>query len=182
MSQAILERLKERYEDGVVATTNTHGDDTAVLKRDVLLDACRFLKEDADLDMSLFVDVTAVDWLDRREPRFEVVYQLKSLTKLHRVTLKVDVAESDAWVPSLTGIWKAANWFEREIWDMFGIKVMGHPNLKRILMWEGFEGHPLRKDYPVAGRQPLVALRKPEVHVFEPAPEVPDEKVTDGAR
>ncbi len=177
MSQAILERLKERYEDGVVETATERGDDCAVLKRDIVVDVCRFLKEDADFAMNLFVDVTVVDWLDRRAPRFDVVYQLKSITKRHRVTLKVRVDDGDdAWVPSVTGVWRGADWFEREIWDMFGVRVEGHPNLRRILMWDGFEGHPLRKDFPVAGRQPLVELRKPEVHVFEANPA--DEFVT----
>jgi NADH-quinone oxidoreductase subunit C len=170
MSQAILARLKERYEDGVVETSTERGDDIAVVKREILVPACRFLKEDADFAMNLFVDVTAVDWLDRRTPRFDVVYQLKSVTKRHRVTLKVVVAEDDAWVPSVTGVWRGADWFERELWDMFGVRIDGHPNLRRILMWEGFEGHPLRKDYPVAGRQPLLPLRKSEVHVFEQNP------------
>lgn len=172
MSQAILERLKARYEDGVIATETNRGDDVAVLSRDILVDACGFLRDDADLAFDLFVDVTAVDWLGQREPRFEVVYQLKSIARRHRVTLKVRVGDGDdAWVPSVTSVWKGANWFERELWDMFGVKVTGHPNLKRILMYDGFDGHPLRKDYPVAGRQPLVALRRSEVHVFEAAPE-----------
>ncbi len=90
------------------------------------------------------------------DQRFEVVYHFYSILHRHRVRLKVAVMEDDATVPSLTALWPSANWYEREVWDMFGIRFSGHPDLKRILMYEGFEGHPLRKDYPVNKRQPLI--------------------------
>ncbi len=90
------------------------------------------------------------------DQRFEVVYHFYSMPQRHRVRLKVAVTEDDATVPSLTPLWPGANWYEREVWDMFGIRFSGHPDLKRILMYEGFEGHPLRKDYPVNKRQPLI--------------------------
>ena len=88
--------------------------------------------------------------------RFEVVYHFYSLPHNHRLRLKVPLTASDPVVDSVTGVWQAANWFEREVWDMFGIRFQGHPNLKRILMYEPFDGHPLRKDYPVNKRQPLL--------------------------
>ena len=90
------------------------------------------------------------------EYRFEIVYHFYSLTKNHRLRVKVPVTLQEPEVDSLTGLWPAANWFEREVWDMFGIRFRGHPNLKRLLMYEPFEGHPLRKDYPVYKRQPLI--------------------------
>ncbi len=90
------------------------------------------------------------------EVRFVVVYHFYSLQHKHRLRLVVPVAESDAELDSLTSLWAGANWLEREVWDMFGIRFKGHPNLKRILMYEEFEGHPLRKDYPVNKRQPLI--------------------------
>ena len=90
------------------------------------------------------------------EYRFEVVYHFYSSTHNRRLRLKVPLTAADPVVASLTGLWASANWFEREVWDMFGITFTGHPNLKRILMYEGFNGHPLRKDYPVHKRQPLV--------------------------
>ena len=106
----------------------------------------------------MLMDLAGVDYLfwEDRADRFDVVYNLVSQTKNHRVILKVPVAESDAVVDSLVSVWPAANWYEREVWDMFGIKFRGHPNLKRILMYEGFEGHALRKDYPYNKRQPLI--------------------------
>ena len=88
--------------------------------------------------------------------RFAVVYHFYSTAHKHRLRLVVPVEEADARVDSLTGLWHGANWLEREVWDMFGIEFRGHPDLKRILMYEGFEGHPLRKDYPVNRRQPLI--------------------------
>ncbi|MBI3312076.1 MAG: NADH-quinone oxidoreductase subunit C [Candidatus Omnitrophica bacterium] len=88
--------------------------------------------------------------------RFEVAYHLYSLTRNHRVRLKVPVTAEDPTVDSVTSLWESANWFEREAWDMFGIRFTGHPDLTRILMYEPFEGHPLRKDYPVSKRQPLI--------------------------
>ena len=88
--------------------------------------------------------------------RFDVVYHVYSSVHNHRLRVKVPLTTADPVVDSLTGLWEAANWFEREVWDMFGIRFTGHPNLKRILMYEGFNGHPLRKDYPIRKRQPLI--------------------------
>lgn len=88
--------------------------------------------------------------------RFDVVYHFYSLTHYHRLRVKVPLTDADPMVDSLTSLWQAANWFEREVWDLFGIRFTGHPNLKRIMMYEPFEGHPLRKDYPVNERQPLI--------------------------
>jgi len=90
------------------------------------------------------------------EYRFDVVYHVYSSVHHHRLRVKVPLTTADPVVDSLTGLWEVANWFEREVWDMFGIRFTGHPNLKRILMYEGFNGHPLRKDYPIRKRQPLI--------------------------
>ncbi len=90
------------------------------------------------------------------EYRFDVVYHFYSSTRNHRLRLKVPLTSADPVVESLAGLWHSANWFEREVWDMFGVRFTGHPNLKRILMYEEFQGHPLRKDYPVRKRQPLI--------------------------
>ena len=90
------------------------------------------------------------------EFRFEVAYHFYSTARNHRLRVKVPLAEADPVVASLTELWQSANWFEREVWDMFGIRFTGHPNLKRILLYEPFQGHPLRKDYPVTKRQPLI--------------------------
>ena len=118
------------------------------------------LRDRPELAFNFLIDVTAVDYLGR-SPRFEVVYQLFSLPHNHRLRVKIRLAEEDPWVHSLADLWKSANWLEREVWDMFGIRFTGHPDLRRILMYEEFVGHPLRKDYPVGKRQPLTEERDP---------------------
>ena len=156
------EKLKSRFPDAVLEIHDQHGNETAVVKREALLEIARFVKEDPEFDMNMLSDLAAVDGLAQKwQPRFEVVYHFYSLAKNHRLRLKVRVDEKDCVVSTLTGLWPAANWLEREVWDMFGVRFEGHPDLKRILMYEEFTGHPLRKDYPVAKRQPLVPPLKP---------------------
>ena len=101
------------------------------------------------------MDLTGVDYLGE-EPRFEVVYHLYSLGKKHRVRIKVRLHEDDPVIDTAVRVWPGIDWYEREAWDMYGIVFRDHPNLKRILMYEGFEGHALRKDYPKAKRQPTI--------------------------
>jgi NADH-quinone oxidoreductase subunit C len=159
----ILNRLGERFGAAIVETRDYRGDHTAILERAVLLDALVFAKTERDLAFDVLMDLTAVDYLrfPGREdgPRFEIVYHLYSLPFNHRLRLKVRVEEDDAVVPSAVSVWPIANWFEREVWDMFGIRFEGHPDLRRLLMYEEFEGHPLRKDYPINRRQPLIGPR-----------------------
>ena len=121
------------------------------------------LKIDADFQFSMLLSVTAVDWMDRQDTRFEVVYHLLSVSKNIRLRIKVPVGELAPAVPSLCEIWESANFMERETFDMYGITFEGHPNLKRILMYDEFVGYPLRKDYPIQGKQPRIPLRHPEV-------------------
>jgi NADH-quinone oxidoreductase subunit C len=150
-----LRKLREKFGAAVLETHSRQGDDTAIVPRERIVEISRFLKEDPELTYDMLVDITAVDYLPR-QPRFEVVYHYLSLPNLYRVRLKVLVSEEDAEVPTLTELWGAANWLEREVWDMFGVRFKGHPSLRRILMWQEFQGHPLRKDYPIRKRQPLI--------------------------
>ncbi len=159
MAQIILERLQRKFGDAVLAVSSEHGDETAVVQRDRLVEIAQFLRDDPELQLDLPVCCTAIDWYQKREPRFEVVYHLFSLRRRHRIAVKVPVSEADPTCPSLTPIWRGMNWHERETWDLYGIRFTGHPNLKRILLYEEFVGHPLRKDYPVDKQQPLVKLR-----------------------
>jgi len=151
------EKLKERFPEAVAEIHAHRGDETAVIRHEHLLHVAAFIRDNPDYKMNVLIDLTAVDGLAMQwKPRFEVVYHFYSLEKNHRLRLKVRVDENDALVPSLVKLWPAANWFEREVWDMFGIRFSEHPNLKRILMYEEFSGHPLRKDYPYNKRQPLI--------------------------
>jgi NADH-quinone oxidoreductase subunit C len=161
--QAILARLSERLGAGLQETHEFRGDHTAVVAGEAIVDALRCCRDDAALAFDLLVDITAVDYLrfPGREdgPRFEVVYHLYSTAHNHRVRLKVRLEEDDARVPTATGLWPIANWLEREVWDMFGVRFEGHPDLRRLLLYEEFVGHPLRKDYPIDRRQPLIGPR-----------------------
>jgi NADH-quinone oxidoreductase subunit C len=123
---------------------------TIYVQRSFIREACTLLKDSAEAQFNFLSDLTCVD-LYPSEPRFEVVYHLLSMKRKARVRLKVQVPGSDASVESITSIWPAANFFEREIFDLFGVRFQGHPYLRRILMPEDWEGHPLRKDYPVEG-------------------------------
>ncbi|MDO8632680.1 MAG: NADH-quinone oxidoreductase subunit C [Phycisphaerales bacterium] len=121
---------------------------------DPLLEVMSFLKADARCRFEQLCDLTCVDYLNfpKARDRFGVTYSLLSLTLGHRLWVKCFVNDPSPEVASVTGVWPGANWMEREVWDMFGVKFTGHPDLRRILTWEGFEAHPLRKDYPLRGR------------------------------
>ncbi len=156
MSKRVLNKILSKFKDKVISHHNFRGDETVEIHPDILIDVCRFLKEDSSLDFNMLVDITAVDGLELGwNPRFKVVYHLYSLSKGHRIRLKVPVSDKDPKVSSVTSIWKGANWPEREVYDMFGIRFEGHPDLRRILLYDEFEGHPLRKDYPIDLEQPI---------------------------
>ena len=119
---------------------------TIYVDRANIRDVCALLRDDAECAFNFLSDVTCVDWYPA-EPRFEVVYHLYSLSKNHRLRLKVGVEEEDPRVPSVIGVWKSANWMEREAFDLYGIVFDGHPDLRRIFLEESFPGHPLRKSF-----------------------------------
>jgi len=152
-----LRKLKESFKDSILESHSFRGDDTVLIRPESLVPIATFLKQDPDLDYNFLMDLTAVDYLKmQNNPRFEVVYHFFSLSKKQRMRVKVPAEAVNPEVDSLVPLWPGANWFEREVWDMFGINFRGHPNLKRILMYKEFEGHPLRKDYPIQKRQPLI--------------------------
>jgi NADH-quinone oxidoreductase subunit C len=150
-----LQLLRENFPDAVLETLLPQGDATAVIRSEVLTKIIDFLKNDPRLQFNILIDITAVDYMERK-PRFDVVYHLLSLPFSRRLRLKVLVDDGQTTLETLTPWWGSANWLEREVWDMFGIRFAGHPDLKRILLYEPFEGHPLRKDYPIRKRQPLI--------------------------
>lgn len=156
----MLEAVRARFGAAVVDTHEHRGDTTVVLDRAALVGALRHFRDEPALAFDVLMDLSAVDYLKYpgREdgPRFEVVYHLYSLEHNHRLRVKVRVDEDDASVPTAVGLWPIANWMEREVWDMFGIRFDGHPDLRRLLMYEEFVGHALRKDYPITRRQPLI--------------------------
>lgn len=159
MAQIVLDRLRRKFGAAILETHNQHGNETAVVERARLTEIAEFLRDDRELQFNLPVDCTAVDFWQRKEPRFEVIWHLYSIPRKHRIRLKVRVTEENPVVPALTLVWPGMNWHEREAWDLYGIRFTGHPNLKRVLMYEEFVGHPLRKDYPIDKRQPLIPMR-----------------------
>jgi NADH-quinone oxidoreductase subunit C len=164
MSQRVLDLLQAKLGAGVLETHSQFGDDTAVIDPPRWREAAQFLRDDPRVAMNMFTDLCAVDYIDmHREVRFEVVCHLRSLQHAHRIRIKARVGDEEgngAELDSLVPVWKGADWFERETFDMMGIVFRGHPDLRRILMYPEFVGHPLRKDYPADRIQPLVAFRE----------------------
>ena len=157
----MLEILEQHLPAGSFeAVPAADGMPTIYVPRDQLVDTMRTLRDAPPLRYAFLADITAVDYLPR-EPRFEVLYLMASLGAAgygdtpKRLRVKVRLPGVDPTVPTLVGVWPAANWAERELWDMFGIRVDGHPDLRRILMPEDWEGFPARRDYPVQIKQPV---------------------------
>lgn len=160
MADLILKRLTATFTGGEIeATGSQHGDDWARIRRVDWERVCQFLRDDPQTDMKMFTDLTVVDRLGKVEDasrRFDVVLHLYSLEKKHRVRLLAAVPEDEPTIATVVPLWPGANWFEREAFDLYGVRFTGHPDLRRILMYPEFIGHPLRKDYPKEKRQPLV--------------------------
>jgi len=154
-----IEQLKDKPEVAALLAWNASAvagakydrDELTIwIKRDSIVPACQFLRDHAELKFNLLSDVTCVDWYPS-EPRFEVVYQLTSIPRKACLRLKVKLNGDDTKINSVISVWPSSNFFEREVFDLFGIQFEGHPFLKRIMMPEDWKGHPLRKDYPVEG-------------------------------
>jgi NADH dehydrogenase I D subunit len=155
VDQPLAERLRQQFGHAILASSDFRGDLSLTLRRDSLLPLCQVLRDDPELRFDLLLDVCGVDYLDRSE-RFDVVYHLTSLETGHRLRLKVPLTEAQPEVESVTSIWKGANWFEREAYDLYGIRFRNHPDLRRILTHDGFgDLHPMRRDYPPGLRQPF---------------------------
>jgi len=154
-ASSCLELLQTSFPEAILETALPQGDARAVIRPEALVQVMSFLKNEPRLLFNVLVDITAVDYPDR-EPRFDIVYSLLAIPAHRRLRVLARVGGGEPIISSLTSLWGSANWLEREVWDMFGIRFAGHPDLKRILLYEEFEGHPLRKDYPIRKRQPLV--------------------------
>jgi len=164
VSKAVLQKLQETFGAAILETHSQFGDDTAVVDSSRWLDVATFLRNDASCAFEMLSDMCGVD-RPEKTPRFELVVHLYSLSKGHRIRIKTRVGDEEgdgAEVDSLVGLWKTANWLEREVFDMFGITFRAHPDMRRILMYPEFVGHPLRKDYPAEKAQPLVPYRTEE--------------------
>lgn len=152
-NESLTTLIKNSFPDAIVDSSIFRNELTLVVKKEHISEIAGFLKENKDLDFNFLSDLCGVDRVESNGV-FEVVYHLYSLYKNHRVRLKVQVQANEPKISTVTNVWKTANWHEREAYDMFGIQFDGHPDLRKILMPDEFEGHPLRKDYPIDGRQP----------------------------
>jgi len=172
------EKLNKSYSERIIELYSFRGDLNVVAHAKDIQELCRFLKTDPDLKYDFLSCITAADYLGIREKRFEVVYVLFSISNRYRVILKTRIDENEE-IPTLTSIWSTANWQEREIFDMFGIKFSGHPNLKRILMDDDWVGYPQRKDFPVTYEVPNFSFNKDEKDYRHQAPWRGDEWPTE---
>jgi NADH-quinone oxidoreductase subunit C len=149
-NHAVVQKLREWNPAAVAETAEFRGELTVVVPREQLLAAAEFLCKDPELAFTFLSDLSGVDRYPL-EPRFEVNYHLVSMKRRERLRLKVRVGGKNPAAPSVVAVWPTANWHEREVWDLLGVRFDGHPDLRRILMPEDWEGHPLRKDFPVTG-------------------------------
>lgn len=157
MSQAVLDALKSKFGDALLATESKHSDETVTVAADKLIEVCTFLRDDDKMAFDSPVFLSCIDRLGLpvEGHRFELVVQLRSITKRHRIRVKVPLEENNLKVPSLAGLWVGFNWLERETFDMYGVEFENHPDLRRIYMYDEFQGYPLRKDFPKDRRFPL---------------------------
>ncbi len=158
-NQLVFDRLNARFPGVITEHAEFRGELTVVVPRESVIEVCRFLKEDRELQYDLLADLCGIDMATPAR-RFGVIYNLLSLSGHHRIRLKTFVEEDDPHVPTMTGVWGTANWHERETFDMFGIVFDGHPDLRRMYMPEEFEHHPLRKDFPLMGIPGSLSLPK----------------------
>lgn len=154
VESVLKDPFTERYDD----RTGAHW---AVVRAESIRDVAGLLKNDPELEFKLFLSMDGVDrlFLPQNDPRFEVVYFVRSLKRNEVARMKVRVGAEAPEVPSITSIYQGANWWERFVWDFYGVKFSGSPDMRRILLYEEFKGHPLRKDYPLRARQPLIPER-----------------------
>jgi NADH-quinone oxidoreductase subunit C len=155
---ATTQLLLQQFGASVLGHHAQHGDETVTIRREGMLDVFAFLKGDPRCAFEMMIDLTAVDYLPRT-PRFEVVVHLKSLSRNARLRVKIPAEAAAPEVDSIRELWIAADWYERECHEMYGIVFKGHPDLSPLLLYDGFEGYPLRKDYPKGRQQPLVPMR-----------------------
>ena len=142
-------KLKEKFASSIIEVVEFRGEVTVTIKKEDLLAVLAFLKQ--SLQYNLLTDVTAIDYLGKKEERFMMVYLLCSIPNKDRLRIKAAVSEGECHIESASKVWVTADWLEREVYDLFGITFDNHPDLRRILMTDDWEGHPLRKDYPLQG-------------------------------
>jgi NADH-quinone oxidoreductase subunit C len=165
MEEKLREFFEAHFKDALIREDNFRDQQSFYIRKEYLYDICTALFNDEELRVKLLADICSLDWLgqpEEKEGRFEVVYNLYSLKHRYRFFLKVMLAGEEPEIDSLTSIWHAADWLEREVYDLMGIVFTGHPNLKKIVTPDDLEGYPLRKDYPLTYEEPQFSYNKDE--------------------
>ncbi len=157
VQETLIEEIRKKLGEAVEGVSDSFGDPVLVVRPGSLRSLMAALRE-APFDYAILLDLTCVDYA-AGEGRFELVYHLYSLSRNVRLRVKASLPDADLVADSLTGLWKNADWLEREVFDMFGVHFAGHPYLRRLLTYEGFEGHPLRKSYPWRLAQPRIPMK-----------------------
>jgi len=176
---AIADRLRAEFPDEILHSVSNQGQTAVVIRPGRIVDILRWLRDTDDLRMNHLRALCGVDNLRRKEPdlsRFEVVYNLYSIPLRHEIRLRAEVGDTDPAIDSVVGLWSGANWLERETYDLLGIRFNGHPDLRRVLLPEDWQGHPLRKEYPLKGKEEWIGItelqekiKELDQHGFDPA-------------
>jgi len=156
--QKVITDLKQKFPKEIKEVSTQFEDEIICIEKEALLEIAEFLKN-KPYDFAMLLDLTCVDYLGE-DNRFEMVYHFFSLSHNKRLRFKARLSEKDLRIDTLSSLWRNANWLEREVYDMFGVEFVSHPDLRRLFMYDGFEGYPLRKNYPIRKAQPKMPLRK----------------------
>ncbi len=159
VKEIISDKVKEKFGNAVVEISDSRGDLSLTVNKDVIVELAKFLKDENDLLFVMCKDITAIDWATRKK-RFTVVYHVYSFKLNYNLRIKANLDNEPPSIESVTSIWRSAEWYERETYDMYGIIFENHPDLRRMYMPEGFEYYPLRKDFPVLGIPDSLPLPK----------------------
>lgn len=168
MAEKLIDIVEDEFPDAVLGSHSRLGNDTVVVDKKTVPQVIEYLKENPESDMNMLRNISCVDY-DQRVPRFEVVYILYSIEHKHQLLVRAPVEEDDCEVPTISHLYHCARWIEREVYDMYGVEFTDHPDLRRVLLYEEFEGHPLRKDYPKQKGQPrteFIARERDAVEEF----------------
>ncbi len=171
LSTLTVDKIKAAFPDALEGVKDFRGERTLRIRRERIVDVCRLLRDDADLHYNMLSDLSGTDYWPE-EPRFCINYPLLSMSANYRLRLSVYVTGDDPVVPSVVAVWPAANWMEREAYDLFGVTFSGHPDLRRILMPLDWEGHPLRKDYPLGYEDVQFTHNVDEIQAEKPRPKI----------
>lgn len=181
MAKKLIDLVRQKFADNVIDSHSRLGNDTVIVERDAVATIIEFLRDDPGAKLNFLRDLTAVDYM-HRIPRFEVVYVLYSMEHKHQLLIRAPLQEDDVKIPTIAHLYGCAGWLEREVYDMYGMIFTGHPDLRRVLLYPEFEGHPLRKDYHQQQSQPRTELRMRERDSVEEFNEYVKRKPAAGSR